>query len=124
MFGEIVGYCLISKDSQNIVAKTPDKFKGETLRVLEFDEADGALVVSNCATEIAMVEKEHILRFFQCEEYANVLTPTNLNLMEKMFYVQKVMTRRGGYNNIMKALVIASSLHSGKFNDNVLWAKQ
>jgi hypothetical protein len=38
--------------------------------------------------------------------------------------VEKRVMRKGGYNNMVRHLVIATSLHSNEFNDKFLFTKQ
>lgn len=44
--------------------------------------------------------------------------------MEQMMYVHKVTTRKGGYNNLLKNMVIQVSLMNGKLTDDFLFQKE
>lgn len=44
-----------------------------------------------------------------------------MNLFEKMAFAQSRMKRKGGYNNIVASVVIASSLTKGEFTDSFLF---
>ena len=127
MIGDITGYCMIKKDAKTVVAENVKAFLGDTCRVMEFSKPDGgALIMNRQGTELAMVEKEDIISSFECCQQNDILMPIELkdDFLGQMSYVNKVMTRKGGYNNLLKQMVIASSLHRGTFNDYILWAKQ
>jgi len=123
---DVVGYIEISKDATNMVSAIPiSKFQGQTVRVFEFAQDGGALVIDREATGIAMVEKECIKRSFKCTMINNdIVAPPGLNFVEQMLYTTKCMSRKGGYNNIIKEMVIQFSLMKGKFTDDFLWQKQ
>lgn len=121
----IGGYALIKSDATKFITsgKITD-FQDKIVRVMEFAEDGGALCVNNEATHMAMVEKEEIKASFKCIDHANVLCPPHMPTTEQMIYYLKVITRKGGYNNIVRNMVIAASLHKGEFTDSVLFSKQ
>jgi len=121
---EVVGYCTLKKDAEGQSPLPMETFRGQDVRVLEFAEDGGALVINREATGIGMFDKEHISRRFECGVVGDVLTPPGLNMVEQTLYIGKVMTRKGGYNVILKQMVIQASLMKGKFNDQFLFAKQ
>ena len=121
---EVVGYATIKKDAVVPSTLPMSEFQGQDVRVMEFDREGGALVVNAKATGIAHFDKEHIYRKFECGVQGDVLTPPGLNLVEQMMYVGKVMTRKGGYNGILRQMVVQASLMKGKFNDQFLFAVQ
>ena len=100
------------------------EFQGQDVRVMEFDREGGALVVNSKATGLAHFDKEHIYRKFECGVQGDVLTPPRLNVVEQMMYVGKVMTRKGGYNGLLRQMVVQASLMKGKFDDRFLFAVQ
>jgi hypothetical protein len=125
MVGDIVGYCLIKKDTKTLVSAEPVKsFTEHPCRVLEFAIDGGAMILNPQATGIAMVEKEDIISKFECGSQGDFIFPPKLTLFEQMAYVTRLMQRKGGYNDTLRKMVIGASLHSGKFNDNFLWQKQ
>ena len=99
------------------------EFEGHIVRVFEFTSNGDVLVINAAATGMAMFEAKDVGRKFECREYNNVLMLKHLNPIEQMLYWNKVVSRNGGYNEICKQLVIASSLHKGEFTDNVLFQK-
>lgn len=127
---DLVGYCVIKKDATTGNGMEPESFLGKTVRVMEFARDGGVLVVNNAATAMCMFDKEDIARSFstihsfKCGQVGDVVTPPGLNALEQMMYAAKAMARKGGYNHIVREMVIASSLHRGEFCDSVLWAKQ
>lgn len=128
---DIEGYCIIKTDATTGKGTKPESFLGKTVRVVEFGKHDGCvLVVNNEATAMCMFDKEDIARSFntihsfKCGQVGDVVTPPGLNPIEQMMYASKAMARKGGYNHIVRQMVIASSLHRGEFCDSILWAKQ
>jgi len=124
MIGDTVGYCVINKNATTCIAKTPKSFLGDTCRVMEFAEDGGALVLNRQGTELAMFDKCDIGAKFECCEKGDVIMDPKLkeDFLGQMMYMNKAMSRKGGYNYMVKQIVIASSLHKGEFNDKVLWA--
>ena len=123
---DIVGYVIVNKNA-DITSNAPsNSFKYSPMRVLEFgrDGDNGALIINNEATSMAMIEGEDIAASFRCSQYGDVICPPDLSTLEKMAYVMKATSRKGGYSYIIRQMVIAASLHSRKFNDSILWAKQ
>jgi hypothetical protein len=121
----IVGFAHIKKDATTCKgARNPSEFLGEICAVMEFG-VDGCILALNPqGTAMAMFDKEDLSASFKCGYVNGVVTPPDLNMMEQMMYVAKAQTRKGGYNNILKQMVIAASLHKNQFNDNFLWQRQ
>ena len=116
------GYASIKSNATGITSAVPlDRFLGHVCRVMEFTEDGGALVLDPKATGLAMVEKEHIHRHFKCCFYGDYIIPTGLGSIEQALYVSRLQMRKGGYNEIVKNLVIGASLHKGEYNDNFLF---
>lgn len=121
---DVVGYATIKKDAEVFSTVPMTEFQGQDVRVFEFDRDGGALVINSKATGLAHFDKEHILRKFECCVVGNVLTPPGLNMIAQTMYVGKVLSRKGGYNDLLKNMVIQASLMKGKFNDQFLFAVQ
>jgi hypothetical protein len=124
MVGDIVGYCEIKDGSQGISAVPLTNFYKGRVRVLEFARDGGVLVIDNEGTGIGMFEPEHISRKFECTSMGEYIMPPDLDEIDKMVYVSKVATRKGGWAPILKEMVIQASLFKGVFTDSMLWAKQ
>lgn len=128
---EVVGYAIISKTaSTGTSAISLDEFRGQTVRVFEFAEDGGVLVLNAKATGLAMFDKEDVRASFKCclfpSPMGDVVCPPELkdNFIKKVEYATRVNMRKGGYNNLLKEMIVHASLHKGKFNDHLLWAKQ
>ena len=124
---EIVGYCTIKKDAKTCRgAKKPEDFIGQTLRVFEFNPEGDVLVLNSKANAFAMFDAIDVHRKFECVELNDIVMPKTMknDFMKQTIYVTKVMQRNGGYNNLLKQMVIQASLMKGEFSDNLLFAKQ
>ena len=122
---DIVGFVHIKKDATTCKgAEFPAEFYGQNCAVMEFGFDDCVLVLNPQGTALAMFDKEDVRSSFKCGYSNGVVTPPGLNMMEQMMYVAKAQTRKGGYNNIVREMVIASSLHKNQFNDGFIWQMQ
>lgn len=121
----IVGFVDIKKDATTCRgAISPHEFIGKMCPVIEFGADKSVLVLNPKGTALAMFDKQDIYRNFKCGYVNGVVTPPNLDGMEKMMYVAKAKNRKGGYNELLRNIVIQASLSKGEFNDSILWAKQ
>ncbi len=124
---DVTGYAFIKKDAKTAKGVDPKKlpdFLGQTVRVMEFADDGGALVISPKGDCLAMFEKEDIKTKFKCTVQGEIICPPDIDPFEQIIYSAKAMSRKGGYGPIIKQMVIAASLHKGTFNDNFLWQKQ
>jgi hypothetical protein len=121
---EVTGYCTISKNATTGRGENLQSFIGKDCRVFEFSTDGGVLVVNSEATGVAMFDKEDVVRKFECRVVGDVLCPPQLNVVEQMVYVAKVTMRKGGYNNLLKNMVIQASLAKGKLSDDFLFQKE
>lgn len=121
---DFVGYAEISKEAKINFVKKPNLFVGKVCRVLEFG-VDSVLVVDEGGEELAMVEYEGVKRSFKCGFVGNsAIIPPNLDTIQTLEYYCKLMSRKGGYNNLLRNMVIQLSLSKGVYSDNFLWQKQ
>lgn len=60
--------------------------------------------------------------YFLCELEGDVVMPPGLSFLDKNLFYTKRMSRKGGYNHIVRYLVIMNSLRSGKVDDRFLFA--
>jgi hypothetical protein len=119
---DIVGFAEISKTATTCKgAKNPEEFFGKNL---EFGRDDSVLVLNPLGTALAMFDKEDVRRSFRCEYIDGVVTPPDLGFIEKMTYVAKVQQRKGGYNHLLRNMVIQASLMKSVFYDSFLWQMQ
>lgn len=119
---DMQGYCTIKKNATTCKGTdSPNKFLGKDCQVMEFDQWGGALVLASDGSGLAMFDKEDIIRRFECGAQGEYLTPPNLHPLEQMAYVTKLMSRKGGYNHIIRGMVIQYGLMKGKYNDDFLF---
>lgn len=122
---DIVGFAHIKYDATTCKgAKNPSEFIGQTLAVMEFGVDDCVLVYNPKMTALAMFDKEDVQSSFKCGYVNGVVTPPGLNMIDQMMYVTKSQTRKGGYNYILREMVIAASIHKKQFNDGFIWQMQ
>ena len=133
MLGDIVGYCIITKNSKSWISPAPiADYEGKPIRVLEFGHDGCVMVLHNKGTAIATFNKEDILSKFECSTFrvgdVDVICKKSdkdgFFDMEKQTYVQRCLHRKGGYNSLLSNMVIAASLHKGEFCDDFLWQMQ
>ena len=121
---EVVGYALIKKDAKSGVSPIDiNEFIGKVVRVYEFAKDGGVLVMNLNATGLATFDKIDIQSKFECTEFAEIICPPDLEIKDKVIYTTNVVSRIGGYSDILKKMVIAASINKGKFEDSFLWAK-
>lgn len=122
---DIVGFVHINKNATTCKgAKNPSEFIGQTCPVMEFGVDDCVLVLNPQSTALAMFDKEDVYRSFKCGYSNGIVTPPNLEMLEQMMYVAKAQQRKGGYNGLVRNMVIEASLMKGEFHDSFLWAMQ
>jgi hypothetical protein len=122
---DIVGFVHINKNATTCKgAKNPNEFIGQTCAVMEFGVDNSVLVLNPQSTALAMFDKEDVYRSFKCGYSNGIVTPPNLEILEQMMYVVKAQQRKGGYNRLVRNMVIEASLMKGKFHDSFLWAMQ
>lgn len=121
---DVVGYCTIKKDATTGSGSKIDTFLGKDVRVMEFTPEGDVLVINQEATAMAMFDACDVVRKFKCCLSGDVICPPGLNLIEQMTYHAKVTMRKGGYNNLLRNMVIQASLHKGEFNDSFLFQQQ
>jgi len=122
----IVGFVNIKDNATTCKgARNPNEFIGKTCAVMEFGVDDCVLVLNPKGTALAMFDKEDIYTKFKCSGLVNgIVCPPNLNEFEKLMYVGKASSRKGGYNNLVMNMVIQASLMKGEFTDTFLWQRQ
>lgn len=119
------GFALIKQDaSSGVSAVDIEKFRGEIVQVLEFAKDGGVMCIDEECTGIATFDACDVKSSFECRCIGDYILPIGLDPIEEHIYMAKVMRRKGGYNKLLRHLVIASSLHSGKFNDHVLFSRE
>ncbi len=122
---KILGFAYINKNATTCSgALNPNEFIGQTCAVMEFGVDDCVLVLNPQGTALASFDKEDVQRSFKCGYSLGIVTPPDLDILNQMLYVTKAEQRKGGYNNLVRNMVIAASLSKGEFSDSFLWQKQ
>lgn len=127
MFGNIAGYILIKCDAKcdYVAMLNAKEWQGKTVRALELnDNTNTALVINSEANAMDMIDYDDIKAKFKCSEFNDVLVPPDNDLITNMMESSMRMTRKGGYDGVVKSMVIAASLHKEEFNDDFLFQKQ
>jgi hypothetical protein len=100
---------------------------GQICIVMEFDNDDsGALVLNPEGSALGMFDKDDFLASFKCIQVGNIIMSTSLkdDMLAQMSYTSQVLSRKGGYNDTLKKMIIVQSLNKGEFDDSILWQKQ
>ncbi len=122
---DVVGYALIKSDATSITSPIGiEHWINCPVRVLEFSFDGSILALNSKADSLAMIDVKDIKSSFECKVVNNLyIVAPNLSFIEESLYVGNCLQRKGGYNTIVRDMVVAASLHSGKFNDSFLWQK-
>jgi hypothetical protein len=91
---------------------------------MEFDSDGGVICLNPQGTALAMFDKQDVYRSFKCGYSNGIVTPPNLGMFEQIIYVSKAKKRKGGYNWLVRNMVIEASLMKNNFHDSFLWAMQ
>lgn len=123
-----VGYCVIRKNSTTGISTAPiSDFEGKPIRVMEFGVDDCVLVINNEGTVLATFNKEDVAASFKCSIHGEYILPPGIedhNLIAVFTHTEKLANRKGGYNNIIRNMIIATSLHKGEYTVNWLFENQ
>lgn len=120
---EIVGFARISKNAPEVTTRAPmENFRGQACPVYEFAEDGGVLVRDIKGLALAMFDKKDVHSSFRCSWFSHIICPPDLDWLAQSAYVIRCQERKGGYEKILRSMVIQASLALGKFHDNFLWA--
>jgi hypothetical protein len=120
---DIVGYVWIKSSTTGISAAPIDEFLNVPLRVMEFAD-DGVMVIHPKGEAIATFDNVDVHQRFECHDWGNVICPPGLSHMERIAYSTRCLSRKGGYCEVLRKMVILASLHKGTFTDDFLWQLQ
>lgn len=115
---------MIRNAAQGISAVPMERFQGKPCRVYEFARDGGVMVMDPEATGLASFDKEHVAASFRCTMNGMVVCPPDIHTLDQMVYVGRCLARKGGYNDLLRKMVVAASLHRGTFTDGFLWQLQ
>lgn len=137
MIGDIKGYCLLKsidrcfigyREAENPVVYSEIKMSltRYPLRIVDVAVDDsGFLVLEPGGRALVDVRSmDDVDRYFLCDEFGGVLLPRGLSTKEKIVQSMRRLNRKGGYNDLLRKMVIAASLQKNEFNDDFLFAKQ
>lgn len=137
MLGDIKGFCYLKSiegvfigydkqaDPEGYAEIVKDLQNAPYLRIIDIGCDDSLLVLDpkgRCLCDVR--DKNSIGSWFACSDCAGVLLPPGLNFFERLVESNKRLTRVGGYGDIIRKMVIMTSLHYGKFTDDFLFACQ
>lgn len=125
MIGDIQGYCVL-RSTEHVRGYAGDLKEiawPHCLRIIDIAvDNSGFLVLNPAGTALADVyDMNDVYAHFLCEEFAGVLTPPGLSIIDKMMYAYG---RIPYYTEENRRLVIISSLSMGKLNDEFLFKNQ
>lgn len=124
---ETVGYALIKKSTTTGTGAPANKiknFEDKYCRVMEFADDGGALVLNPSGDMLCMFDACDIVCKFTCTVLNDVIIPPNFDGLDRLQYYTKAVNRKGGYNDILKNMVIVASCAKNTFTDTFLWQKQ
>ena len=137
MIGDAKGYCLLKSLEHCFIGydeeldpagfrEIKESLVARPLRIVDIavDNSGFLVLEPNGRALVDVRSMDDVYRHFLCDEYGGVLLPCGLSAEEKMIQSMRRLTRKGGYNELLRKMVIATSLHSGEFNDDFLFAKQ
>lgn len=137
MIGDNKGYCLLKSTEHCFIGynetfdpagyrEIKESLVGRPLRIVDVavDNSGFLVLAPNGRALVDVRSMDDVDRHFLCDEFAGVLLPCGLSPQEKMMESMRRMNRKGGYNDLLRKMVIAASLQKNEFNDNFLFAKQ
>lgn len=120
---ELKGYAELKTDASPHFCMGPlENYRGQVLRVMDWGVDGSVLVLNMQGIELGDFPPEAIYRSFRCKEHGMVLLPPDMGLLEQMVYTTRCLTRKGGYDKLVRWMVIGASLAREKFEDGLLWA--
>ena len=137
MIGEVKGYCLLKSTEHCFIGyneksdpagyrEIKESLVGRPLRIVDVavDNSGFLVLAPNGRALVDVRSMDDVDRHFLCDELADVLIPCGLSPQEKMMESMRRMNRKGGYNELLRKMVIVASLQKKEFNDDFLFAKQ
>lgn len=137
MIGGIKGYCIL-KSLDNVIIGYNKNLDPKGYKEIEEDlmnvpflrvvdvavDKSGLLVLAPKGNAICDVRDMNSVKVWvEMEVFNGVVLPPGLTTEQKVIESTKRLTRKGGYNKIIRQMVVAASLHKGEFNDDFLFYK-
>lgn len=126
MLGDIRGYCVLKSTNtvKGYAGDPKELLDAFVLRIVDVAvDNSGFLVLNKQGTALAMVDMPDVQMHFLCSTFGGVILPPNLSFAEQGREFTKRVMIKGGYTNIVKSAVIATSLIENKFDDDFLFTK-
>ncbi|MPM12596.1 hypothetical protein SDC9_58950 [bioreactor metagenome] len=117
---DTIGFCTISTAPEGKYVADPDFWKGKTCRVVDITIAGDVLVKLD--NKIGAFEAKDVVSIFRCQMFADVICSPEISFSDQMLYYKKIMNRKGGYNSLLRDMIISVSLRNGKFTDDFVFA--
>jgi hypothetical protein len=93
MLGDVVGYCIVKEGAKGFSPVDLSEFYGKPIRAFEINKSTNAvLLLNNAATSLGTFDLSDCVSYFECQEVNNILTPPNLNTIEQIAYLARVMS--------------------------------
>lgn len=126
MLGDIQGYCVLKSTNtvKGYAGDPKELLDAFILRIVDVAvDNSGFLVLNKQGTALAMVDMPDVQMHFLCSTLGGVILPPKLSFAEQWREVAKRVMIKGGYTDIVRSAVIATSLIQNKFNDDFLFSK-
>lgn len=131
---DIKGYCMLKSLEGTLIGysntdrKTYDDIKKcaleQPLPIMDIGVGGSGFLVfdpkGRCLIDIQSMDS--VKSYFLCKEFSGVVMPHDYNDVQTLNYAVKCLSRKGGYSNLIRQMVILTSLHSGRFDDRFLWS--
>ena len=137
MIGDVKGYCLLKSTEHCFIGynetSDPAGYKeikeslvGRPLRIMDVavDNSGFLVLEPNGLALVDVRSMDDVESHFLCDEFNGVLIPCGLSTEEKLIQSMRRLNRKGGYNELLRKMVIVASLQKKEFNDDFLFAKE
>lgn len=120
---KIAGYAIPNVDADGQSPNPISDFQGKICIALEINHKSKSVLLLNPEqTALGAFDLDQIDRYFECRCFSGLLVPPDLNTFQTMEYIGRVFSYTQNLTrdmNFIKKMVIAASLHKGKFEDSI-----
>ena len=138
MLGDIKGYCKLKSTEHcfigydcNVDPNVYEDIKADLMRApyvrivdIAVDGSGFLLLEPKGRALVDVRSMDDIERWFECRVRGEVVLPKTDDEVQLMVEMGKRLCRNGGYNRILKGMVILNSLMKEEFDDNFLFERQ
>ena len=115
----VIGYAEIKSDAKSGESSYPiAKFAGKICKVINIRDSS-FLVMDQDSNMTAIFKAFDVLHHFKCSTFGQYILPVDCSERDRLKYISKYLTKKGGYNFITKKLIIRASLNHGQFYDDI-----